>query len=173
MRKTALLVGAVVGALMLAGCASEPDPPSSADTTFAQDMMISASVAMDLADQARSRATDPNVREVADSVYQSVVPMADRLTELGPQLAASGAKGFAHDDAEGHEDASIDRATKLRTVPAKRFDATFLKFIGDELRAGQQIAITAQSKATDSRTLGMADAAALTWAELIKQVDSA
>jgi uncharacterized protein (DUF305 family) len=171
MRRISMLLAVAMVALVVAGCSDEPQPPSAADTVFVQDMAVSASTTMDMADQARLRATDPDVRAMADTVYEAVVPVVDRLAELGPQLAADGADGFAHDDAVDHEEASANRATALRDASDREFDAKFLELVEAELRAGQAMAQTAQHSATDARTLGLADATIITWGDLISKVE--
>jgi uncharacterized protein (DUF305 family) len=135
-------------------------------------MAMSASATMAMADQARSRSGDPDVREFAEDVFEQVAPVVDQLAELGPQLAADGAKGFAHEDSENHDEASASRFDELSATTDRKFDATFVAVLTEELRAGQAMAQSAQNAVTDPRTQALSDATAITWSELLAQAEN-
>jgi uncharacterized protein (DUF305 family) len=163
---------ATMAAVTTGGCSSSPDAPSAADGAFVQDMASSASAAMFMADQARTRSTDPAIRELGNDVFEEVTPIVDQLTELGPALAADGADGFAHEDEESHDAASANRVDDLRAAPAKKFDDMFLKLLSQELRTGKDMALTAQGSVTDPRSRAVADESFKVWSTLINQVDT-
>jgi uncharacterized protein (DUF305 family) len=156
----------------LSACSDEPATPSTADTTFVQDMAMSGSSAMAMADQARTRSKDPDIRALADDVFNQVAPVVDQLAELGPALAADGADGFAHDDSDDHGEMSANRFDDLRIAPDRKFDAIFLKLLREELREGQGTAQAAQMAVTDPRTQALSDRAAATWVELNELVNA-
>lgn len=126
---------------------------------------------MFMADQARTRAADPAVREVANEVFKAVTPIMDRLTDLGPALAADGADGFAHDDEGQHDQESANRADQLRATAEQDFDEAAVELLSQELRSGRIIAQRAQDNATDERTREIADESVATWTLLIERID--
>jgi len=168
----AMVTVAVAALVLLAGCSGSASPPSQADGDYVRDMAISAATTMDLADQARTRSNDPKVQSLADDVFTTMAPVADGLTELGPALAADGAKGFAHTESEDHTNQSALRSENLRKASAKQFDGTFLRLLRAEAADGLKIAQQAQGAVTDARTKESADSAVRTWTTLTDRLDA-
>ena len=134
------LVASLGVALVLAGCGGEAKDHNAQDVTFAQDMIPHHKQAVEMAELAETRASDPQVKAIAAQIKGAQGPeittMTGWLTSWGePVMASGGGGGMAGHSMGGSKSGadmggmgmmSADEMQTLGAASGTAFDRQFL-----------------------------------------------
>lgn len=179
MHKRALaLPAAVLAALVLAGCGSDDTPaaaPSSAsapspsatvsaehndtDVSFAQGMIPHHTQAVDMAEMAVTRASDPEVKALAAKIQSAQNPEIRIMTswlEAWGQPVESGMPGMDHGGMEMPGSMSDAGMKKLESLSGTAFDKEFLIMMVTHHKGAIQMARAEQENGENPQAVALA-----------------
>jgi uncharacterized protein (DUF305 family) len=156
-RRIAALAAVGALALVLAGCGSDSDDAASdhnsQDITFAKDMIPHHSQAVEMAKLASTRASSPEVKQLASAIQGAQQPEIDTmngwLKSWGePEIDAAAAASMDH-SAHGSTMKgmmSADEMSKLESASGAEFDKLFLEGMTKHHEGAITMAKTEQQK---------------------------
>ncbi len=145
------ILGAIVALTALAACGSDPqasaEDHSTADVTFATDMIPHHRQAVDMAELAATRASSPEVLQLAEDISGAQEPeiqtMSGWLEDWGEPVPAE-MSGIDHGDITGMM--SEDQMQGLAGSSGSAFDEMFLQLMIEHHNGAIQMAQTEQFK---------------------------
>lgn len=114
----------VIGALLVSGCASSPQANSeysSADISFAEQMIPHHEQAIEMSDLARLNTSNPKVLELAEQIKNAQSP------EIELMKSWTGVRASTHSGHMNDGMLSEDELTDLRNAKDKAFDQLFFE----------------------------------------------
>jgi len=155
------IVGAIAATTLLAGCGSDPETSpqdhNAADVTFATDMIPHHRQAVEMAELAATRASDPEVLQLAEEIAAAQEPeietMSGWLEEWGEPVPAE-MGGMDHGDMTGMMSEAQMQELEAATGPA--FDELFLQMMIEHHTGAIEMAQTEQFKGKYQEAIDLA-----------------
>ncbi len=157
-RRTFVLLNAVLAAALLAGCGGSDGDHNAADVTFATDMIPHHRQAVEMADFAESRSSNPEVLELAagirDAQDPEIATMSGWLEEWGEPLPEE-MDGMARGGMPGMM--SEEQLAELEAATGTTFDEQFLEMMIDHHTGAVQMAQTEQADGQFADAIALAE----------------
>lgn len=148
------LIGALVGMLVLSACGSSAN--TTADVTFAQNMVPHHEQALEMAKLVPSRSTNEKVRDLAGRIEKAQDP---EITQMNEWLERWGAT--TKQDHEGHDMAGMmshDDMAKLESAGGAEFDRLWLDMMIKHHEGAVEMARTELDQGQDDNAKKLAQA---------------
>lgn len=157
-RSTFVLLNAVFTAALLVGCSSSDDDHNTADVTFATDMIPHHRQAVEMAELAESRSSNPEVLDLAagirDAQDPEIATMSGWLEEWGEPVPA---------EMDGMDDGGMpgmmseEQLAELEAATGTTFDEQFLEMMIDHHTGAVQMAQTEQADGQYADAIDLAE----------------